>query len=110
MHGRFPDLIVIDNLLNMLPNPTDYSGQMIYIRDLDQLARAASSHVLVLHHTHEQAINKSRPATPQPVWDLHGRLSQFPRLILTLAANSDPVTETAHLMVACVKNTNGPCD
>jgi RecA-family ATPase len=110
MHGRFPDLIVVDNLLNMLANPTDYSGQMTYIRDLDQVARAASSHVLVLHHTHEASMNKKAPATPQAVWELHGRLAHFPRLILTLAAAVDQETESAHLMVACVKNTNGPGD
>lgn len=110
MHGKFPDLVIFDNLMNMVANPTDYAGQMTMCRDLDTAARAASSHIMILHHTHEQAMNKKAPAVPQPVWELHGKLAQFPRMILTLAAQADNETETAHLMVAPVKNSNGPQD
>lgn len=110
MHGKFPDLVVIDNLMNMVDNPTDYSGMMTMVRDLDTLARAASSHVAILHHTHETNQKVTAPARPQPIWELHGRIAQFPRLVLTLAAQQNPEHTQAHLMVACVKNTNGPDD
>jgi len=110
IHGRFPDVIFVDNLMNMVSNPTDYSGQMTMVRDLDTLARAASSHIVVLHHTHETTISTSAPPFPQAVWEIHGRVGQFPRLILTMAAAADQATESAHLMVAPVKNTNGPSD
>jgi RecA-family ATPase len=110
IHGAMPDLIVIDNLMNVVSSPTDYAGQMIMMRDLDQVARAASAHIMVLHHTHEAAMNKGTPAQPQAVWEIHGKVNQFPRLVLTLAAVADEERESAHLMVACVKNTNGPAD
>ena len=110
MHGKKPDLIVVDNLMNMVDNPTDYSGQMIMTRDLDTMARGASSHVMILHHTHENAQNPNRTATPQPIWEIHGKVNQFPRLILTLAAEAAPDHNSAHLMVACVKNSVGPDD
>lgn len=110
MHGKFPDLIVVDNLMNVVDNPTDYGGQMLMCRDLDAVARAAASHVMILHHTHEDAQNKNAPQRPQAVWEIHGKVNQFPRLILTLAAQQNQDHTEAHLMVACVKNTNGPAD
>jgi hypothetical protein len=110
MHGKMPDLVVIDNLLNMVANPTDYSGQMTLVRDLDVMARKASSHVIILHHTHENAQDKTAPSRPQAIWEIHGKVNQIPRLVLTLAAQPDSDHTRAHLMVACVKNTNGPAD
>lgn len=110
MHGKMPDLVVIDNLMNVVSNPTDYSGQMTMCRDLDTVSRAAGSHVMILHHTHELSQNTKMPAAPQAVWELHGRVAQFPRLILTLAAQANPEQDKSHLMLACVKNTNGPAD
>jgi RecA-family ATPase len=110
VHGKMPDVIFIDNLMNMISNPTDYSSMMTMVRDLDTLARAASSHVLILHHTHESDQNKNAPARPQAVWELHGRVAQFPRLVLTIAAQQNSEHTEAHLMVACTKNTNGPAD
>lgn len=110
MHGKMPDLIVMDNLMNMVDNPTDYSGQMILCRDLDTVAKAASSHVMILHHTHEDKQGKTEPAYPQARWDIHGKVNQFPRLILTLAAQDNAGHTEAHLMIACVKNTLGKDD
>jgi KaiC/GvpD/RAD55 family RecA-like ATPase len=110
MHGKMPDLIVVDNLMNMVPNPTDYSAQMTITRDLDTLARSAGSHVMILHHTHENQQSKNTRVEPQAIWDIHGKINQFPRLVLTLAAEPVPEREAALLMVACVKNTNGYAD
>jgi RecA-family ATPase len=110
MHGKKPDVVFVDNLMNMVPNPTDYGAQMTLTRDLDTMARGAKSHIMILHHTHEGPQNKSRPATPQAIWEVHGKVNQFPRMVLTLAANADADKHEAHLMVAGVKNTNGPSD
>lgn len=110
MHGKMPDLVVVDNLMNVVDNPGDWTGQMIMCRDLDTMARAAESHVIILHHTHENAQNKQAPARPQAIWEIHGKVAQFPRLILTIAAQPYPDHANAHLMVANVKNTNGPSD
>jgi hypothetical protein len=110
IHGKMPDLLVIDNLMNMVENPTDYGGQMTLTRDLDTLARAASCHVMILHHTHERPPEKGVPTRPQPIWEIHGKVNQFPRLVLTMAAQQNQDHSRVHLMVACVKNTNGPAD
>jgi hypothetical protein len=109
MHGKTPDLVIVDNLMNMVDNPTDYSGQMTWCRNLDDLAKSAQCHVMILHHTHESSQDKEEPAEPQPRWEIHGKVSQFPRLILTLATGGSNSRE-AYLMIACVKNTVGPDD
>lgn len=110
IHGKMPDLLVIDNLMNMVENPTDYGGQMTLTRDLDTLARAAAAHVMILHHTHEKPPERDVPTRPQAIWEIHGKVNQFPRLVLTLAARQNAEHTEATLMVACVKNTNGPSD
>jgi predicted ATP-dependent serine protease len=99
VYGHRPDLIVIDNLMNCVERPDDWPGQLMMTRDLDALARGAGSHVMILHHMKEEG-----SPTPPPAWRVQGKVNQFPRLILSLAAVQ------GHLMVAPVKNTNGPQD
>lgn len=101
VYGEFPDVIVIDNLLNMQEAQDDWAGCRQFIIDLDQIARASQCHVLVLHHTSESAF---APGQPPPRSSIMGKLAQFPRLILTVGVNEST------LNVAVVKNTNGPQD
>ncbi len=101
--GTFPDFVVIDNLMNMVDGPGDWNGQEKMVRDLDKMARAASSHVMILHHIQEndkyaKADNAGMPPARHRIM---GKLSQFPRLVLTLGHSQE--------MLRCgiVKNTNG---
>lgn len=110
MHGAKPDVIFVDNLMNMVESPTDYPGQMTMVRDLDEMARGASAHICILHHTQEHTQKKQKAFTPQPIWEIQGKVNQFPRLILTFGAAVEQEYEWGHLMVANVKNTNGPSD
>lgn len=100
MYGSFPDFVVIDNLMNCVDGPGDWNGQISMCRDLDTMARESSSHFVILHHTQEG----SNSEEPPPRWHIMGKVAQFPRLILTVNAVKN------HMMVACVKNTNGPQD
>lgn len=99
VYGRTPDFVVVDNLMNMVDNPGDWNGQIQMCRDLDELARGAKCHVMILHHTQEGDHNSTEPP---PRWLIQGKVSQFPRLILTANASAN------HFMLATVKNTNGP--
>jgi hypothetical protein len=97
-YGSFPDVLFLDNLMNMLDNPADFQGQIRMCRDLDTLARETKTHICILHHTSEVY----KGSEPPPRSAIQGKVSQFPRLILTMNAVGPD------MMVAVVKNTNGP--
>lgn len=103
IHGDFPDVVFVDNLMNMVDDPTDWGGMIRMILDLDILARETRSHVCVLHHASESWA-KDHPGAPPPSWAIQGKVSQIPRLVLTVAATDSTIR------IACVKNTNGPQD
>lgn len=103
MYGRFPDFVVIDNLMNCVEGPGDWNGQLMMTRDLDTLSRASLSHILILHHSQENK-DGSNTGRPPARWEIQGKVNQFPRLILTVNAIGP------HMMLATVKNTNGPQD
>lgn len=98
VYGHFPDVIFIDNLMNCVEGPSDFPGQITMTRDLDTVARAAKAHVCILHHTSEQY----HGSQPPPRWEIQGKVSQFPRLILTVNCVQE------RLSVAVVKQSNGP--
>jgi hypothetical protein len=97
-YGHFPDVLFLDNLMNMLDNPADFQGQIKMCLNLDKLARETKTHICILHHTSETY----RGSEPPPRAAIQGKVSQFPRLILTMNAVGPD------MMVAVVKNTNGP--
>lgn len=103
VHGAYPDVVFVDNLMNTTDDPTDWGGMIRMILDLDMLARETKSHICVLHHASESWAS-GHPGMPPPSWAIQGKVSQIPRLVLTVGATD--------LMVrlACVKNTNGPQD
>jgi RecA-family ATPase len=110
MHGAFPNVLVIDNLMSMVDDPTDYHGQMTMVRDLSQIAATAPCHVLIMHHTKEHPEKRKMAPQPPPRWEIHGKVSQFPKLILTVDTVGNDETPEKHMGVAPVKNTDGPQD
>jgi hypothetical protein len=101
VYGSFPHVVFIDNLLNMSEVGEDWTACREFIRNLDILAREAECHVCVLHHTSESSYEQG---FPPPRSAILGKISQFPRLIVTVGVNQDT------LNLAVVKNTNGPQD
>lgn len=98
VYGHCPDVVFLDNLMNCVSGPADFAGQITMCRDLDTLARDIKAHICILHHTSEQY----KGSGPPPRWEIQGKVSQFPRLVLTVNCLQERLT------VATVKNTNGP--
>lgn len=103
VYGCFPGHVFVDNLIDTIDDPTDWGGMIQVLRDLDGLARETQAHICVLHHASE-AWAKDNPGRPPPSWAIQGKVTQIPRLALTVGAMG------LALSVACVKNTNGPAD
>jgi hypothetical protein len=112
-HGAFPRVLYIDNLMSMVDDPTDYHGQMTYLRDLAQIAQTAPTPcaILVLHHAREGGQKKNKTAPhPPPLWAMHGKVSHFPKLVMSVDTVGNSETSDLHMGVAPVKNNYGPQD
>ena len=104
LYGQAPELIVIDNLMNVAAETdNEWAGLRAIMMELHDMARKTEACVLVLHHVSEQSEYGS-PSKPPARRAIHGKVSQLPALILTLGY--DPTQ--AVLCVAAVKNRFGP--
>lgn len=104
LYGIAPELIVIDNLMNVAAETdNEWAGLRAIMMELHDMARKTEACVLVLHHVSEQSEYGS-PAMPPPRRAIHGKVSQLPAIILTLGY--DP--SQGMLRVAAVKNRFGP--
>lgn len=101
--GEAPEILVIDNLGNMASANEDEWGTLKALSlELDELAREHGMLVICAHHT----TDKSETTEPLPRSAVLGKISQYPRLILSVAWNSyDSVYK-----MAAVKNSSGPTD
>lgn len=105
LYDEYPDVIVVDNLINIqVDHENEWSGLRVALIELHSLARLTGSAVVVLHHMSEAGQRDT--TVPAARRDLHGKVSQLPELILSLAF--DPSLNKLNL--AAVKNRNGPAD
>ncbi len=104
LFGIAPELIVIDNLMNVAAeSDNEWAGLRAIMVELHDMARQTEACVLVLHHVSEQS-EYGKPNMPPARRAIHGKVSQLPSLIITLGY--DPVEKM--LRVAPVKNRFGP--
>lgn len=104
LYGIAPELIVIDNLMNVAAETdNEWAGLRDIMMNLHDMARKTEACVLVLHHVSE-ASEYGSPTVPPPRRSIHGKVSQLPAVILTLGY--DP--SQGMLRVAAVKNRFGP--
>lgn len=98
VYGAYPDFVFVDNLMNYCDSAGEWELMRTMTRELDSLARETKSHIATLHHCSE-----SYPSgQPLPMASIQGKVTQIPRLVLTIAAVE------CQLMVVAAKNTNGP--
>ena len=103
LYGEAPELIVIDNLMNVAAETdNEWAGMRAIMMELHDMARKTEACVLVLHHVSEQSEYGS-PSKPPARRAIHGKVSQLPAMILTLGYS--PIENT--LSVAPVKNRFG---
>ena len=104
LYGIAPELIVIDNLMNVAAETdNEWAGLRAIMMELHDMARKTEACVLVLHHVSEQSEYGNTFNAP-PRRAIHGKVAQLPSLILTLGF--DPLRK--ELKVAVVKNRYGP--
>jgi len=105
LYGIAPELIVIDNLMNVAAeSDNEWAGLRAIMLDLHDMARQTEACVMVLHHVSEQSeyMRENKPPARRAI---HGKVSQLPALILTLNYVSNLYENK--LQVAAVKNRFG---
>jgi replicative DNA helicase len=103
LYGIPPELIVIDNLMNVAAeSDNEWAGLRQIMVELHDMARQTEACVMVLHHVSEQSEYGSTTEPPHRR-AIHGKVSQLPAMILTLGY--EPVQN--ELRVAAVKNRFG---
>lgn len=106
LYGIPPELIVIDNLMNVVAeSDNEWAGLRAIMVEFHDMARKTEACVMVLHHVSEQT-EYGKTSEPPARRAIHGKVSQLPALILTLNYNYGP--HNSELQVAVVKNRFGP--
>jgi RecA-family ATPase len=103
VYDRYPELIVVDNLMNIESgDEDDFAGQKFILKELHRLARETGAAVFILHHLREEG----DATQTQPRSAIQGKVAQLPERILNLAL--DPMEQC--LKLAYVKNRSGRQD
>jgi KaiC/GvpD/RAD55 family RecA-like ATPase len=100
-YGRFPPIVVVDNLVNVADGEDDYRAMRSAVSDLDRLAHNTGAHVMVLHHATGRYEDGD---TPIPQSGLENKVAKIPAQILTLTRTGD------RMGVHIVKNRAGKAD
>ena len=88
LHNQYPEVIVIDNLMDVEGCDTEYAAQQEAMQFLHNLARVTGATVIIMHH----ATDKSRDAEADPYRpparkDIKNGLGEKPQLTLGVALN-----------------------
>jgi hypothetical protein len=103
MWDAYPDIIVLDNLLDIVPGGGDneFSGYKSVLLDAKTMRQQTGAAVFILHHMSEGA---SDPEKPAPRKAIMGKVAQTPENILSIAKSGDK------FFVSVVKHRSGPDD
>lgn len=87
MHGAWPKVLVIDNLMNVTgENENEWASMRDTAKVIHKLTRITGAAVFVLHHASD---DRTDPSTPAPRKSLQGKISQLPKAIWSLALAGD---------------------
>ena len=107
LHNRYPEMIVVDNLMDIEGAASDYAVQMDAMQNIQDLSRATGSGVMVMHHASDKGWEaKSDPWKPPSRDQVKNGLAEKPELSLSVALN--PKTFQFH--IAVIKQRMGPSD
>ena len=107
LHNRYPEIIVIDNLMDIHGMASDYAAQMDAMQNISDLSRATGASVLVMHHASDKGWEaKSDPWSPPSRDQIKNGMSEKPELTLSVALNP----HSYEYRIAVLKQRMGPSD
>lgn len=102
VYGCYPQIVVVDNLMNVYSDEEDNTGLRHNIEALNILARESGACVVVLHHITGEYESGDRPPA---LGALIGKVGKMPSLVLTMFRG-----QYNDIGVCVVKNRFGPAD
>lgn len=108
LHGDFPELIVVDNALDVVLDDEEDGSQALdhLMAWLHDLARSTGACVVVLHHVTGPFNDADKPI---PLSGVKGQIGRVPELILTLHKYTEDIGPDM-LCVSTVKNRGQKAD
>ena len=103
----YPRLIVIDNLLDVVPDSGDneYAGYKAVLLEAKTLARVTGAAVFILHHMSESGTGRDAdPHKPSPRKAIQGKVAQTPENVISVAFDEG----TSEFFMSVVKHRGGP--
>ena len=102
--GEWPELVVIDNLVNLIVDQSNPAEWQMTMQDIDDIAKEIECCIIILSHV---AGHKEGGTDPIGLSDILYKVTKYVSLALTLT--NDPF-DRSKILVACVKNRNGRMD
>lgn len=100
--GNYPEVVVIDNLMDIAgENEDEYAAMRDTTRAMKRFARLTGCAVILLHHCNESEKRENHPPARK---EITGKVAQKPEMILTVQLDG------MMMRIACVKNRAGPKD
>lgn len=94
--NQYPEVIVIDNLMDVEGCDTEYSAQQEAMQFLHNLSRETGASVVIMHHATDKSNDaKSDPYAPPARREIKNGLGEKPQLVLGVALN--PFTGEFHV-------------
>lgn len=110
LHGDYPELIVVDNALDVVMDGGDIDQAQsldALMAWLHELARTTDACVIVLHHVTGPYNNANQPI---PLSGVKGQIGRVPELILTLHKALGEYGDSDEIRVSTVKNRGQKAD
>lgn len=111
--GRYPEIIVLDNLQDFAGSVSGYAEQMDVSAGITALCRATGITVFVLHHASNKTPDAERFPHEAPAQrDVKNNLSEKPEVMISVGFNGEPLGNSdIHLLsIAVLKNRGGSAD
>jgi len=112
LYNRYPEAIVVDNLMDLDGGEADYQAQMFGMQVLSDLSREIGATIVVLHHAAEGTWSEgTKPHLPPARREIKNKLGEKPELTLTVAVNGTAMLNgLLDFHVAVVKQRMGRSD
>lgn len=89
LHNRWPEVVVIDNLMDVEDAESDYAAQMFAMQIMSDLSRETGATIIILHHATEGGWSEgTKPFLPVARREIKNKLGEKPELTLSVAVNN----------------------
>jgi len=107
LHNAYPEVMVIDNLMDIDGAASDYAVQMDCLQIISDLSRATGATIIVMHHASDKGWEaKSDPWSPPSRDQVKNGLAEKPELSLGVGFNP----RSFEYYIAVLKQRMGPSD